>query len=271
MPAAFTLTALTTDPAVIRAADVAGVDRIGIDIERLGKHLRQDPAEGLRFSDHSLDDLAAVAANVRRAEIFVRVNPLHAGTREEVERALSLGARVLMLPYFEDPCQAAAFLEIVAGRARAILLIETGTAAARIREIVALPGVSEIMVGLNDLHRCLGLRHPFEVLTSDLILSIARHTRDAGLPFGFGGLGRAGDGTLPIASDLVYAQYPRLGATAAWLARSFYTGLAPHGIPAAVRELRDRLAWWSTQPDSILQARREHLAAALRTLPERRP
>jgi hypothetical protein len=266
MSAPFILTALSRDPAVIRAADDAGVNRIGIDIERLGKHLRQDPGEGLRFSDHSLDDLAAVAANVRRAEIFARLNPLHSGTRDEVDRALSLGARVLMLPYFEDPRQAAAFLELVAGRARAILLIETAAAAARIREIVAVPGVSEIMVGLNDLHRSLGLTHPFEVLTSDTIVSISRHTRDAGLRFGLGGLGRACDDTLPIPSDLVYTQYPRLGATAAWLARSFYTGLAPHEIPGAVRKLRDRLAWWSQQPPPVLEAQRDRLTAALRSL-----
>lgn len=263
MSAAFILTSLTRDPDVIRAADDAGVDRIGIDIERLGKNLRQDPGEGLRFSDHCLDDLAVVTANVRRAEIFARLNPLHAGSREEVNRALALGAGVLMLPYFEDPRQAAAFLDVVDGRARVVLLVETAAAAARIREIVALPGVSEIMVGLNDLHRSLRLSHPFEVLTTDLILSVSRHTRDAGLLFGFGGLGRACDDTLPVPSDLVYAQYPRLGATAAWLARSFYTGLAPHRIPEAVRGVRARLSWWSAQPPQAFEAAREGLASAL--------
>ena len=79
-------------------------------------------------------------------------------------------------------------------------------------------------------------------------------------------LGRACDDALPIPSDLVYAQYPRLGATAAWLARSFYNGLLPHQIPAAILELRNRLAWWSQQPPSALEAQRASLAAALRTL-----
>jgi 2-keto-3-deoxy-L-rhamnonate aldolase RhmA len=271
MPADFVLTALTHDPAVVRAADEAGVDRIGIDIETLGKHLRQNPRDGDRLSDHRLTDLATVAANVRRAAIFARLNPLHAATREEVGRALALGARVLMLPYFEHPREAASFLEIVAGRAHAVLLVETAAAAARIREIVALPGVSEIMVGLNDLHRSLGLRHPFEVLTSEAITCISRHTREAGVRFGFGGIGRAGDEALPIPSDLVLAQYPRLGATAAWLARSFYTGLAPQEIPDAVRAVRDRLAWWSTVPADLLDAQRDRLSAVLQTLPGRHP
>lgn len=263
MATAFLLTALTRDPAVIRAADAAGVDRIGIDLERLGKHLRQDPREGVRISDHQLEDLAAVASNVRRAEIFARLNPLHQGTREEVDRAIELGARVLMLPYFAEPADAASFLDLVAGRATAVLLVETAAAACRIREIVTLPGISEIMVGLNDLRRSLGLGNPFDVLTSDLIVSVSRITRDAGLRFGFGGLGRVLDDSLPVPSDLVYAQYPRLGATAAWLARSFYTGIGPHQIPVAVRQLRHRLAWWYAQSPAALQAQYEALEEAV--------
>ena len=266
MSADFLLTALTHDPAVIRAADEAAVDRIGVDIESLGKHLRQDPRDGHRLSDQRLEDLSVVAANVRRAAIFARLNPLHAGTRDEVDRALALGARVLMLPYFEEPRHAASFLDVVGGRAQTVLLVETAAAVNRIREIVSLPGVSEIMVGLNDLHRSLHLAHPFEVLTTDAIDSVARHTLDAGLRFGFGGVGRAGDESLPIPSDLVLAQYPRLGATAAWLARSFYKGLAPHQIPEAVRTVRARLAWWSAQQPHQLDAQRDRLSAALHAL-----
>jgi hypothetical protein len=59
-------------------------------------------------------------------------------------------------------------------------------------------------------------------LTSDEIPAIAEHVRAAGLRFGFGGVARADDRTLPVAPDLIYSQYPLLGATAAWLARSFF-------------------------------------------------
>jgi 2-keto-3-deoxy-L-rhamnonate aldolase RhmA len=41
---------------------------------------------------------------------------------------------------------------MIDGRAKLVLLIETAVAAARIREIAAVRGVEEIMVGLNDLH-----------------------------------------------------------------------------------------------------------------------
>ena len=241
MAVPFLLTALTCDPEVVRAADRAGVDRIGIDIERLGKELRQDRSTGARFSDHKLDDLRIVSANVTQADVFVRLNPLHEGTRQEISRAIEFGARVIMLPYFHTPSEAAAFVGLVDGRARPVLLLETAAAAARIDDIVALEGVTELMLGLNDLHRSLGLEHPFEVLTSQLVVDLAAKVRDAGLRFGFGGVGRPEDQTLFVPPDLVYAQYPRLGATAAWVARSFYHGIEPHQIPDAVR--RCASAW----------------------------
>lgn len=266
MPNDFILTALTRDPAFARAADEAGVDRIGIDIERLGKHNRQADRPHLRFSDHELDDLTILKDHVRRAEIFVRLNPLHEESRAEIERALELGARVVMLPYFFDPNDARCFAQMIDGRAKLVLLIETAAAAARIREIAAVPGVEEIMVGLNDLHISLGLSHPFEVLASYEIASIAERVRAAGLRFGFGGVARAGDLTLPVAPDLIYAQYPLLGATAAWLARSFFRDIGPGEIAGAVQQVRERLAFWSQQPLESLQDQRAKLAARLQSV-----
>jgi hypothetical protein len=266
MPNEFLLTALSRDPDVIRASDCAGVDRIGIDVERLGKHLRQDPSTGARISDHNLEDLETVKANATTADVFVRLNPPHDNSRAEIDRALELGAQVVMLPYFTKTCEVKSFLEWIAGRAKAVLLVETPAAAARIREIVSLPGVTEVMVGLNDLALGLGLSHPLQVLSSELMIALAMQVRDAGVRFGFGGVGRRNDITLPIAADLIYAQYAMLGATTAWLARSFYRGLEIGQIQEAVRDVRERLAFWHAQPGAVLERQREGLAAALRSL-----
>jgi hypothetical protein len=123
--------------------------------------------------------------------------------------------------------------------------------------------VVEIFVGLNDLHLSLGLSNVFDVVVSGLMDAIAARVHDAGLRFGFGGLARYDDRTLPVPPDLVYAQYPRLDATSAWLARSFFAGLKPGGIGGAVRALRDRMNYWAGQPAAILADRREDLAAVL--------
>jgi 2-keto-3-deoxy-L-rhamnonate aldolase RhmA len=266
MSADFVLTALTRDPAIARAADEAGVDRIGIDIERLGKELRQSHQPQLRFSDHELEDLAAVRANIRHASLFVRVNPLHAGSAAEIDRAIELGAQVVMLPYFTEAEEAARFIELLGGRARPVLLLETAAAAARIGEIAAIPGVTEIMVGLNDMHLSLGLSHPFQVLISPVMAEVAESIRQAGLRFGFGGVARPADRTLPVDPGLIYAQYALLGATSAWLARAFYRGIGADEIPEAVRQTRERLAYWAAQSRESLLSQRATLAATLREM-----
>jgi len=262
----FVLTALTRDPTVIQAADLAGVDRIGIDIERLGKDHRQSHKPELRFSDHRLEDLQTVSANVRKAEIFARLNPLHAGTRAEIEQSLALGARAIMLPFFTSPEEAASFVEMIAGRAKPLLLVETAAAVKRIREIVTIDGVNEIMVGLNDLHLSLGLGHPFEVLLSDGLYEVAEQVRGAGLRFGFGGVARFDDPSLPVSPDLILAQYALLGGATAWLSRSFFRGLPAPDIPEAVQQLRHRLDYWTMQPTAALERQRDQLAAALRAM-----
>lgn len=265
MAESFVLTAISCEPEVVRAADAAGVDRIGIDIERLGKDLRQDRAAGDRFSDHRLDDLRTVAANVRRARIFIRINPLHPDTPRELETAIAFGAEVIMLPYFKSATEASRFLDLVDGRAETVLLVETAEAAARIGEIATLPGATEIMVGLNDLRRSLGLAHPFHVLASGTMAHVAREVARAGLRFGFGGVARADDGSLAVPPSLIHAHYPLLGGSSAWLARSFYRGLSPEQIPEAIRRLRGDLEGWFAQPTAALEQARERLAALLAT------
>lgn len=267
MTADFILTLISRDPALIRAADRAGVDRIGIDIERLGKRDRQGDIPNARISDHDMDDLKAVAATAKHAMVFIRLNPLHTGTPAEVERALSLGARVLMLPYFTSAYEVACFVDAVAGRAMVTLLLETAAAAARLHEIVAVPGVSEIIVGLNDLHRTFGLASHFEMLASDMMVTIGCQVRDAGLRFGFGAVARPGDTSLPIPADLVLAQYPRLGATSAWIARSFLKpGNNVTGFESEIARLRGAIDYWFRQPRGVLAekyAELRRLAAAL--------
>ena len=63
----FCLTLLTSDPALAAEADRAGVDRVGLDFERLDKAARQ-AGHDTRMSDHSLDDLARIARCLTRAD-----------------------------------------------------------------------------------------------------------------------------------------------------------------------------------------------------------
>jgi hypothetical protein len=164
-----------------------------------------------------------------------------------------------MLPHFKTAAEVARFVALVGGRAAVVLLLETAPATVRLHDILAACGRADIMVGLNDLHWSLGLGSPFEVVGSDLFENIAAQVHRAGLRFGFGGLARVDDHTLPVPPDLVFAQYARVGARAAWLSRSFFR--APDAIDVAreVTRLRERLDFWFAQPTSVLLEKRDEL------------
>src|SRR6187401_303026 len=95
------LTLWTADPALARRADEAGVDRVGIDLDRLGKAERQQ-GRGTWLSPHEEGDLEGLAPALRKAALFARVNPLNPDTPRELDAVLGRGAEVLMLPMVES-------------------------------------------------------------------------------------------------------------------------------------------------------------------------
>jgi len=262
----FRLTLLTDDPAVAAIADSSGVDRIGIDLERLGKAERQSGFD-TRLSNHRVEDLPAIAGSLARAELFVRINPINAETAGEVEAVLGAGAQVVMLPYFRTAGEVETFVRLIDGRARTMILLETASAVARIREILEVPGVSEVMVGLNDLRLELGVQNHFEVLASPLLEAIANEVTKANLPFSVGGVARPDDCELPVAPDLVLAQFPRLGATGAWISRSFLQNLPDlRDFAQGVKAIRQRLTQWGSASPAALEHARKELAEQAREL-----
>ena len=256
----FCLTMITNDARLAAEADQAGVNRIGIDLEYLGKTERQ-AGHDTRLKWHNWDDLSRISRCLHHADLFVRINPIHAGTEVEIETALELGARVLMLPAFPAAGEAATFVRAVRGRARVVILVELAPAVVRIREILEVCGIDEVMIGLNDLRLQLGVANHFEVLASPLVDMLAAEVLRKGLPFAIGGVGRVGDTAMPIPTDLVYAQYPRLGATGAWIARSFTNAVPSEcDLKEAILSLRNRLSEWAASPAEDLERARAELA-----------
>ena len=190
--AAFILTAITNDAGLAMQADAGGVDRIGVDIERLNKKARQGHIQEARISDHALSDLDRLSVAVSSAALFARLNPLYGGSLGEIEEALDRGASVLMLPFFTTAAEVDRFVGLVKGRARVVLLLETAGAVVRLHEILAVPGVEEVFVGLNDLHLAMGLANHFELVVSDLMRMVSDQVRGAGLRFRIGRLGARG-------------------------------------------------------------------------------
>lgn len=209
---------ITNDPHIAALADRAGVARIFVDLETVGKQLRQGGMNTVQ-SDHTIADIRALRPVVKNAQLLVRVNPIYDWSREEIDAALAAGADILMLPYFQTPEQVSRFLEYVDGRARTILLVETPEAVEHLDEILALPGIDECHIGLNDLHLGCKRKFMFELLADGTVEHIAEKFRAAGIPFGFGGIARLGKGILP--AEYILAEHIRLGSQSVILSRSF--------------------------------------------------
>jgi len=209
---------LAADPQSAIEAQNAGVDRIFYDLEWIGKAERQHGRNTVK-SNNNIDDIPAVREVLNESELLVRTNPIHAYSKEEVEKAIAYGADVLMLPMVMDQHDVEQYVEMVAGRAKVCIMIETAAAMARLDKILAIPGVDELFIGLNDLHISMGLTFMFELLSDGLVEYIAQKCNKVGMPFGFGGIARIGEGDLP--SDNILGEHVRLGSTSVILSRTF--------------------------------------------------
>src|SRR5690606_968460 len=168
-----TLMFITNDPALAAHAVASGVDRLFVDLESLGKDARQGHLDTHRAA-HTPEDVAALRRALPAAEIMARVNPMHEGSAAEVEAVIGAGADGVMLPMFTTAGEVTRFLDLVRGRARTTLLLETPQALARVDEILAERArIDEIHVGLNDLHLGLGLDFMFEALSGGLVEYLA--------------------------------------------------------------------------------------------------
>ena len=209
---------ITKNPAVARIAQAAGVDRIFVDMEYIGKAQRQGGMDTVQ-NHHTVEDVARLRPVLDQAELLVRVNPVHPGSKDEIDRVVAAGADVIMLPMWQSVEQVRQFIRWVDGRAKTLLLLENQAAVDCLDRVVALPGVDEIHIGLNDLCISQGKKFLFQPLADGTVDAVCAKIKAAGIPFGFGGFGRLGGGTLPAA--YIVAEHYRLGSSMSILSRAF--------------------------------------------------
>lgn len=221
---ALTLMYITNNPVTARIAQEAGVDRIWVDMEYIGKDQRQGGMDTVK-NHHTVDDVKRIRPVVTAAELMVRVNPIHEATdaysdsAAEIDAVIEAGADVIMLPMFRTAEEVRKFVSCVDGRAKVQLLVETAEAVENIDAILDVPGIDEIHIGLNDLHLAYRMDFMFELLCGDIIRKLCEKIRAKGIKYGFGGIARVGFGMLP--AELIIAEHYHLGSTAAILSRGF--------------------------------------------------
>lgn len=209
---------ITNDPQTALIAESAGVDRIFVDMEYIGKEERQKGMDCVK-NRHTVSDVKNLRSVLKTARLLVRVNPLHDGSEDEINAVAEAGADIIMLPMWKSAGEARRFVDLVGGRAKTMLLLETKQAAQCVQDAVRLSGADEIHIGLNDLRLSLGKRFIFEPLADETVESIVKKTAALGIPYGFGGFGMPGEGLLP--AELIMAEHYRLGSSTAILSRSF--------------------------------------------------
>lgn len=215
---------ITNRPEIAQIAESAGVDRIFVDLEYIGKSARQGGMDTVQ-SHHTAEDVKKIADAVMKAEVLARVNPIHErqgeqiSSEEEIEEVIENGAEIVMLPYFKTEKEVYRFLKAVNGKAKTMLLIETPEAVENIDKILALDGIDEVFIGLNDLSIGYGRKFMFELLADGTVDRLCRKFKDKNLPFGFGGIASLGKGLLP--SENVLIEHYRLGSSCVILSRSF--------------------------------------------------
>lgn len=210
---------ITNKVDIAQYANQCKVGRIFVDLEILGKFERQGHLDTV-ISRHSMEDVGNIRQVLPDADIMVRINPLNENTQKEVDDAIVQGANSIMLPMFQSKHEIDTVGKMIDGRVGFIPLIETKSAAENLVSYVNSDYVSEFYIGLNDLHRELGLKFMFELLSSGYVDNLTQLIKNAGKPFGFGGIARIGEGDLP--AKLILAEHVRLGSSSVILSRAFH-------------------------------------------------
>lgn len=215
---------ITNKPAVAEIAEQAGVDWIFLDMEFIGKDARQGGLDTVQ-NHHSVKDVANIKAAVKKAKVLVRVNPIHEAlpdypsSKDEIDATIKAGADIVMLPFFKTVEEVKQFISYVDGRAKTLLLMETVEAANLVDEILEVPGIDMIHLGLNDMHLELGMKFMFELLANGTVEKLGNKIKAKGIPFGFGGIATFDGGALP--GSMVLKEHLRLGSSMVIVSRSF--------------------------------------------------
>lgn len=211
---------ITNNPQIARIAEKYSVDRIWVDLEQIGKKERQGGMNTVQ-STHTIEDVQVIRNRIEgKAKLQVRVNPIYDDSKAEIDKVLEYGADIIMLPFFSTTEEVEKFIDMVDGRARTCLLLETVGAEKNLDEILEIPGIDEIHIGLNDLHLQYHMDFMFELLSNGKVEEICSKIKGKGIPYGFGGIAKLDEGMLPARH--IIAEHYRLGSTMAILSRSFY-------------------------------------------------
>lgn len=210
---------ITNSPAVAQACERAGVDRVFVDMEYIGKDERQGGLDTVQ-NHHTVEDVKNLRAVLSKSELLVRVNPIGNYSKDEINEVVEAGADVIMLPMWKSASDVKTFIDLVGGRAKTLLLLETDEARLCLDEVLEFEGIDEIHIGLNDLHLSQHKKFMFELYIDGTVDEIVSKLNAKNITFGIGGVGKVNCNNLLPAENILSEHY-RLGSSMIILARAF--------------------------------------------------
>lgn len=211
---------ITNNIEMAKIVDESDVDWIFIDLEINGKIQRQGGMDTV-ISSHHINDVKKIKNVLKKTEILVRINPISESSETEINKVIDYGADIIMLPYFKKVTEVERFMQLVDERVKTCLLVETKEAVECLDEILEIPNIDYIHIGLNDLHLSYNLNFMFEPLVNGIVEEIVRKIKCKNIQFGIGGIAKLGEGMVP--ADKILMEHYRLQSSMAILSRSFYS------------------------------------------------
>jgi len=126
---------IVDDEEIAKFVSELGVNRLFIDLEYIGKAERQKGLDTWRSGQRNLD-ISRIRKAAPDAHLLVRINPLHSGSKQEIDDAIDRGANSIMLPMFRSTFEVIDFLNYINGRVEALPLIETYSALLSVPKLV---------------------------------------------------------------------------------------------------------------------------------------
>lgn len=226
---------ITNSPEYAKYAEDCGVDIIFLDLEIDGKLDRQGHLDTV-ISCHLLSDIHPVKMVLSKAKLLVRINPYNVNkTKFEIDEAIKSGADMIMLPMFKTADEILAVHKIIDGRALFVPLLETIDAVESLDEILSSNVLTDLHIGLNDLHLDYGLSHMFELFSNKTVDLIVNKMVNNRVNYGIGGVAamKVGD----VKGELVLNKYKTLKSNRVILSRSFHDAYS-RNLEEEVKELR---------------------------------
>ena len=209
---------ITNDPSVASLAHSCGIERLMIDLELMKKNERQGKLDTF-ITTHCREDISIIRKAAPNCELLVRLNPLYAGSKDEIDHAIESGADFIMQPYFSTANAVEQFSSLINGRCGFIPLVEHIQALGDIEAILNVQGITEAYLGLNDLNISRGGKFMFRAFPDGLVDRFAEAANKLNIPFGIGGIGAVGKSKLP--AEVILTEHKRVGSARVILGRAF--------------------------------------------------